>query len=146
MSEILRSYISISEMAESLQMSRVRFYSLIKAGIFPAPIKKGNMRPYFDHDLQQQCLDVRQNNRSIDGRPVLFYQKSAKASQKSRQKKKEQSEYRWIINTLGDLGVENVDERQVQATIKRLYPAGTAQITEEDVIKTLFTELSSQLV
>ena len=144
MSEIYRSYVSVSEMSEQLNLSRVHFYSLLKRGIFPSPIKKAAMRPYYDMELQRQCIEIKEKQIGIDGQPILFYAKSDKSKKESSSKEKT-SNYTFFVDALNELGLSGINSKQIEAKIKRLFPSGTAQIDEETLIRDLFIEFSATL-
>ena len=55
-------------------LSRQRFSQLVKAGVFPEPLRDGATgRPYYDGPGQEACLEVRRRNCGANGRVVLFY-------------------------------------------------------------------------
>lgn len=71
---ITKDVVSISEMSRMLGLSRGRFYQLMKQGVFPEPIRDGEVRrAHFDRELQEKCIQVRTTNRGINGKVVLFY-------------------------------------------------------------------------
>ena len=139
---VLRAYVSVSDMANLLQISRVRFHTLLKKGVFPKPIKIGNSRPYFDESLQLQCLEVKRSNRGIDGRPVLFYQKSAPSNKRSAKPKI--SKHEFILDGLSALGIVGIGEKEVENAIKTCFPEGICGVCEETVLRLVFVELSNR--
>lgn len=55
-----RAAVSVSEMASMCQLSRSRFHTLVREGVFPRPVQPGEgKRPYYTQELIQQCLDIR---------------------------------------------------------------------------------------
>ena len=55
---ISKQIVSVTEMAEMVNLSRPRFYQLLDSGFFPKPLKdKRSNRPYYDTNLQQKCLE-----------------------------------------------------------------------------------------
>jgi hypothetical protein len=71
---IMKSVISVTEMATVVGLSRQRFNQLVKIGVFPGPDHDpATGRPFFDAIKQQDCLMVRQTNTGINGKPILFY-------------------------------------------------------------------------
>lgn len=135
-----QSYISVSQMAEQLKLSRVHFYALLKRGIFPSAIKRNGCRPYFDTELQRTCHEIRAKQIGVDGQPILFYSKTNKTKTESKEKT---TKYDFLIDALTELGLTGINSDQIKTTIKRLYPSGTAQIAEEELIRTLFIEFSA---
>lgn len=66
--------VSISDMARAVGLSRQRFHQLVKAGVFPEPLRDGTTgRPYYDGTGQTQCAEVRRRNCGVNGKVVLFY-------------------------------------------------------------------------
>ena len=138
---IFQSYISVSQMSEQLNISRVHFYSLLKRGIFPQPIKRNGCRPFYDPEGQRTCHEIKEKQIGIDGQPILFYSKTDKSKKESKEKT---SKYTLFVDTLTELGLSGVTSKEVEATIKRLYPSGTAQTTEETLIRELFIDFSTR--
>lgn len=144
MNETFQSHISVSQMSEQLKLSRVHFYSLLKRGIFPPPIKREGCRPYFDSELQRTCHEIREKQVGVDGQPILFYSKNEKLKKESPASKKKTSKDSFLYDALLKLGIAGINSKQVDEAIKRLYPAGIAQIGEEILIRELFIEFSSK--
>jgi predicted DNA-binding transcriptional regulator AlpA len=66
--------VTVSEMAAMVGLSRSRFYSLVKAGVFPRPVYKmldWHAAVYIEH-MQMQCMQVRQTRIGINGRSLHF--------------------------------------------------------------------------
>jgi hypothetical protein len=73
---VQKEVVSVVEMAELVGLSRSRFYDLINEGIFPPPMHdKATGRPFYSRKHQEKCLDVRQRNVGVNGKPVMFYAK-----------------------------------------------------------------------
>jgi len=71
-----KAVVTVSEMAKMVGLSRARFYQLVEAEVFPAPVYQlSNRRPVYVEELQKVCLEVRRRNCGINGQPVLFYAK-----------------------------------------------------------------------
>jgi predicted DNA-binding transcriptional regulator AlpA len=139
---LLKSCVSVSEMANAVQLSRTRFYLLLKAGIFPPPIQVQNCRPYYDSERQKQCLDVRfKNNTGTNGCPVLFNVKTK--TRKSSEPKQKISKFAYIIEALQALGVNDITDKQVESIISLKFPNGISGINEENVIRTVFIAIQS---
>src|SRR5262245_11463174 len=72
MSGETKAIVTVTEMPRMVGLSRARFYQLVRAGTFPAPVYQAG-RPVYPEELQGICLEVRRRNCGIDGKPVLFY-------------------------------------------------------------------------
>ena len=74
----LKEAVTVSEMATMCGLSRQRFHELIGT-VFPYPVYLlSNRRPIYDRKLQEVCLSVRRTGRSINGDPVIFYQRRSR--------------------------------------------------------------------
>lgn len=133
----LQAVCSVTQMAAKLGLSRVRFYQLLKIGVFPKPVYLGNPeRPFYPLDLQQRCLDIRKTGIGLNGRPTIFY-----ASRKRECKiQTDPSGYKNedLADALRRLGL-NVTLNKVKNAVKTLYPEGlTQQHDEGRVVRDLF--------
>lgn len=142
MNETFQSYISVSQMSERLNLSRVHFYALLKRGIFPQPIKRDGCRPFYDSELQRTCHEIKENQIGVDGQPILFYLKTDKPKKES--SAKQTSKHVFLLDALTELGLSGINPKQIEAAIKRLYPMGTSQIAEEELIRAIFIEFSAR--
>jgi hypothetical protein len=74
--EETKAICTVSELARMCGPSTGRFYQLLRAGIFPPPMRQSETgRPYYTEALQEVCLEVRRRHRGVNGKPVLFYTK-----------------------------------------------------------------------
>ncbi len=139
----LRSFITVSDMARAVGLSRSRFYSLIGT-VFPAPVKsEHSTRSFYDEEGQRRCLSIRKNNVGIDGKPILFQTKSVPSGAK-RSSKPKFSKYASLIESLVALGLSGISEKEVEQTIKACFPSGICGVCEDEVLRTTFVELSSR--
>ncbi len=138
-----KAFISSIEMAEMLSLSESRFVGLMKAGVFPRPVRhEGCKRPVFNLELQSRCLEIRRTGIDCPGRPVLFNRKRRKSAQpKPRQNPQpvteEQAE---LIESLKSLGLTATGE-DVQAALRELFPSGSAGIEQGEVVRKVFRYL-----
>ena len=134
-----KQFISVTEMARNLNLSRARFYQLLDEGFFPKPlIDDRTKRPYYDLALQQKCLECRQSGVGIDGSILMFYS-SRKKETISHYKKKKQvdpitKELGEILNSMGLQTAFN----QVQKALDELYPEGTEGMDQGVVTRELY--------
>ena len=125
-------------------LSRARFYQLQRAGIFPPPLYDvATCGPIYDDEMQMICLEVRRRNFGVNGKPILFYARHDPLAPKPRAKtpapKKDQ--YPELMESLQSLGLANVTVAEVGATVKELYPNGTAEANQADVVRAVFLHL-----
>lgn len=145
----LKRVVSVTEMAKMVGLSRARFYQLVKAGVFPAPnYDPETKRPYYDEDAQQKCLEVRQRNCGVNGKPVLFYAKRITPAPVTPKRTKSTSKAK--ANPFADVqaGVEalglNPTRDQVTKAIRTLFPQGTKEVDSGEVIRAVFLHLKRQ--
>jgi len=120
----LKPIVSISEMADMLNISRSRLYQLLDSGILPKPIYcTRTKRPLFNEELQEQCLKVKENNIGANGHYILFYSPREKANSVRKTKSKTNPMYKEFADTLGNMGL-NISVSQISAALTELYPTG----------------------
>lgn len=140
----MKTAISVSDMAAMVGLSRARFYQLIGKA-FPWPLYDvQTRRPFYSLELQQLCVDVRQRNCGIDGRPVIFYSKrpaSAKPSAgTNNHTAKPKAQHEDLIEAMKGLGL-SVSPSQVDTAVKELFPEGLGQADPGQVVRSLFLHL-----
>ena len=139
---ISKQIVSITEMAEIVQLSRARFYQLLEQGFFPKPLHdERSKRPYYDIELQQKCLECRLRGIGTDGSFMLFYspRKNGTASRKTNKTDPLIGE---LAETLKQMGLD-VTMKQVQQGLSELYPDGTNGQEQGVVIRELFRHLKN---
>lgn len=124
-----------------LGISKGRYYTLQKRGIFPAPQRTSSNRPVFDQTLTQQCFEVVQRRVGINGEPILFNRKPVQEPSKKRPASLK-GKHDDLIAALGSLGL-SVTAEQVAAAIASLPNAG-ADMAEPALIKAVFLILKKQ--
>jgi hypothetical protein len=142
-----RAAVTVSEMAELVELSRARFYELIGTA-FPHPVYDViTRRPLYDHELRDSCLEVRRTGRGVDGRLVLFNRKRQTNSvnktpgpvkQPNVQKNVVPAE---ILKGLRALGLGSIQPDQVRMAIDQLFPDGTESVDQGEVIRQVFVFL-----
>ena len=143
----LKPIISISEMCKILNLSRGRFYQLLKSGFFPKTLTDDrSKRPYFNQELQGKCIECRQSGIGVNGSYMLFYspRKSETVSEMKRGKQKIDPALKELTDTLKTMGLETTVE-QVQKYLLEIYPSGVDKIEQGVVIRELFRFLKSQM-
>jgi hypothetical protein len=144
MSDETKTVVTVSEMARMCGLSRARFYQLQKAGIFPLPERDENTgRPFYSAELQKVCLEVRRRNCGVNGQAILFYARRVAPPQQRKQKSKapKAKQHHELIEALQALGLPGVTAAQVSIAVKQVYPKGTADVDQAEVIRAVFLHL-----
>ena len=138
----LQAIVSISEMARMVGLSRQRYFQL-QGSTFPNPLRDERGRPYYDEELQQICLDVRQKNCGVDGKPVLFYARRTDlgTTRKRTAKPKKPTQHSFLIDGLRSLGLNSLTTEQVEKSLKGVFPDGVNGTDQGEVIRGVFLNL-----
>ena len=125
-----------------LGISKGRYYTLQKRGIFPAPQRTSSNRPVFDQTLTQQCVEVVRSRVGINGEPILFNRKPVPEPSKKRAATSVKGKHEDLVAALGSLGL-SASVEQVTAALATL-PNGGADMAEPALIKAVFLHLKKQ--
>jgi len=140
-----RAGVSISDMARACGLSRQRFGQLVKAGVFPQPLRDSSTdRPYYDEALQTVCLEVRKRNCGINGKVVLFYsrrQGQAPAPKERPAKLAPTEQTADILEGVKSLGLVQATASQVAEVVRELFPEGIGNQDLAEVIRAVFIRL-----
>ncbi len=145
MSDETKAIVTVSEMARMCRLSRARFYQLVRAGVFPAPVyEKG--RPVYNEELQQVCLEIRRQNRGANGETVLFYARrlprpAAKPKGQAKKPITKSKDVSGLLDRLNALGLTTATAAQVEQVAKELFPLGTGGTKQGEVLRAVFLEL-----
>ncbi len=125
-------------------LSRSRFYQLVGSS-FPYPVHDlTTHRPYYPPTLQQVCLEVRQTNQGIDGKPILFHRRGKEVSpvrpERSR-RKTDDNRYKELLAGLKSLGMAGVTAVQVEAALKELHASGAEGKDQGQTLRAVFLHL-----
>jgi hypothetical protein len=135
-----KSFVSVSEMAESCQISRSRFYDLLEAGVFPQPVRHpSSKRPMYDRTLQEACHEIRRTGIGANGLPVLFNRKGKRRQVAAKQP----TDYADLLASLKGLGLTTTAQAVGEA-VAVLYPAGVAGMDQGDVVRKVFLRLQGR--
>jgi hypothetical protein len=141
-----KAFVTLTEMAKMLGLSRARLYQLLGTA-FPWPIYDvSTKRPFYDEELQKVCLEVRRRNCGIDGKPIMFYCKRVNMLTPKRiPKVADKSGYKCIqlLDGLRALGLQ-VASAQAVAAAKELFPGGVDGIDQGEVVRKIFIHLKRQ--
>lgn len=125
-------------------LSKSRFYALIQAGIFPAPVRHQSCkRPVFDLNLQQKCLDIRRTGIGANGQPVLFNRKQkATAKRPHSSAQRSTNGHADLIEALKSLGLTTT-AGAVEEALAKLFPNGCDGTDQGEVIRRVFLQLQT---
>jgi hypothetical protein len=132
----LKAVCSITEMADKLGLSRIRFYQLREKGVFPGPVDLGcPKRSCYTLDLQRECIEIRKTGIGHNGEPIIFNATRKRKSKKSKKKPRRQPYplYEQLADILRNWG-RNITHLDVKNTVNTLYPDGLAQDPDEGMI------------
>jgi hypothetical protein len=147
MNKPTKSVVSVSEMARMVGLSRQRFHQL-RGTTFPEPdYNPETNRPFYDEEKQAICLSVRQRNCGIDGNPILFYARRCdvgvtRKTRKPSAPKPKVNQHAHIAEGLRALGLSSTAS-QVDAAIKKLFPNGTKQVDDAEIVRSVFLHLQT---
>lgn len=141
----LKPIVSINEICRMLQLSRSRYYQLIESGFLPKPfIDVRSKRPYYDQELQQKCLDIRESGIGANKAILLFYSPRKKDESKASKKRKlKDSASQEFAETLNSMGLD-CSEKEAAAALTELYPNGTKDVETGLIIRELYRHLKSK--
>ena len=134
---------SVTDIARLLSLSRSRFYQLQKQGVFPASLKDSRTgRPYFDLELQQKCLKIRNTSIGDNGSYIIFYNPRKRTSDTE---PKTKPQYAEITAALKQMGL-SVTAKKVTEAVGTLYPDGLPKDKDQGlIIKELFIHFKQLL-
>lgn len=157
--QVTKDIVAVSEMARMVGLSRARFYQLMKEGIFPVPARNAETRrPFYDRPQQEQCLEVRRTNRGMNGRTILFYalRVGSVVPEHPQNPRRTQRSPRALSPPSGDpaiteirhalmqLGVTDVSEATILATLTEVYPDGHQGVEIADLLRSVMGRLNRQ--
>lgn len=141
---------SVRDVARMVGLSPARFYQLMHEGVLPLPVYDiVTRRPHFTEEQQEQCIQVRQRNCGINGKPVCFYTRrvsgltAAPLPRAAPSPARQEQNHSGLIRALKGLGLVATNER-VAVAVRTLYPKGIAEVPESDVVRSVFLHLRRQ--
>ena len=142
--------ISVSEMARRLNLSRCRFYELVRAGVFPSPCYcPYSRRAMYPAELREQCLNVKATNVGINGQYVIFNRPRSVAvadngrtasprTPGSRPRRQADPLLTSLRDGLVALGLAAVSDDQIRSALQSAYPSGAAGVDPGTVLASVF--------
>jgi hypothetical protein len=139
---------SVTEVARLCNISRTRFYDLIRDGVMPMPVYCiYTKRPIYTADLAALCVRVKETNVGIDGRYVIFYTRRAEQpveAQPSRTRTPARTAAdpltQELSETLRRMGIRSSDA-EISAAITTQCLNGPAEATFEADLRAVFDRL-----
>ena len=148
--QTIKAAVSVSEMAELCEVSRSRWYELVDAGVFPAPVVILPIkRPVYDRSLIEKCLQIKETGISLGGWPVVWNRKRKKTSltkQKATPPAKGQTAdplIEPIFDAVKALGL-TATLQAVTDAVAANYPTGIEGQNQGDVIRKTFLYLQGK--
>lgn len=142
-----QSYLSCTDVARRLGLSRQRFWQLRRDGVFPQPLIDENTgRQFYTAEQVELCLDLRKRNVGMNGRVVLFYfVRPSVPVPKQRTKKSNvkpsTARNQTVIESLKALGLIGVTEAQIEGAMKELFPIGKSLPDYGELVRNIFLHL-----
>jgi predicted DNA-binding transcriptional regulator AlpA len=140
-----RAAVSVSEMASLCQLSRSRFHTLVREGIFPPAVQPGEgKRPYYTQELIQQCLDIRRSGIGANGEVVLFNRRTTKKADRKRPAGQQPTpEHPELVESLRALKL-HVTGEAVAAAVQAVFPGGVEGVEQVEVVRKVFLHLQAR--
>jgi hypothetical protein len=150
----LKAGVSVTEMARMLGFSRSRCYQLIDAGIlYPPVLDIQTRRPFFPAEIQKKNLEIRKRNMGANGKPILFYAqriltessiKRMPAPKRTSKTRKQNPLTDRLRNDLKSLGLDGLNDAQIDAAVRNCFPTGVNSIDEGEVLRCVYRYLKRQ--
>ena len=150
--ENLPEYLSISQMAKLLNLSRSRIYQLIEQNILLKPVYLiSNKRPVYTKEMAIVNLEVKGRNQGINGQVLMFYTARnidrvipSKKVKKSPQSDTQNSQYTDLIDALESLGLEGITPAQIDSAMRACFPTTVPDSSDDEKLTTVFRYLKRQ--
>jgi len=161
----LREWATVTQVTKMLNLSRSRFYQLLREGIFPEPSRHPiTRRPIYSREQQEQCLEIKRSCCGLNGKLVLFYDHARKPDalrpairaarlQWPRRKRCDshgpgQNPRDPLIDELkyglGQLGLADVDEAKIRNALSDEYPDGWRDVDRGVLMRAIFRLIRAQ--
>jgi predicted DNA-binding transcriptional regulator AlpA len=140
-----KAAVSVSEMASLCRLSRSRFHTLVREGVFPDPVRPGEgKRPCYTQALIARCLEIRRTGIGADGRVVLFNRRSGEGADRKRPAVAPPTAASpELVESLRGLGL-TVTGEAVAAAVQALFPVGVAGTDQGEVVRQVFLHLQGR--
>jgi len=140
----LKAVVSVTEMSKMIDLSRSRFYDLVERGVFVAPLYSlATRRPHFTAEMQEQNLAARETGIGVNGEYILFYQRRSDDEVRPIRSTPTKA-HAGLLDGLRSLGMADLTQRQVDAAMRVVFPQGTGEADESEVLRNIFRHLRRQ--
>ena len=133
-------FITIQEVCDLLGLSKSRFYTLQKSGVFPEAMRNpSNNRPVFDKELVRQCLGIVKTRVGANGKPATFNRKTARQKTQRKPASNAGPQHSELIDALASLGL-NANAAKVEEALKSLPTQGSG-LDHPELVRQVFLQL-----
>lgn len=138
--------VSVTQMCVTLQLSRARFYELVKRGVFHPPVYSlATRRPFYLLEQQKDNVAVKETNIGVNGEFILFYQPRDKQTASTVRSPTEKTrppslQHPGLLEGLRSLGLTPTQE-QVAAAVVESFPRGTEGVDESEILRAVYRTL-----
>ena len=144
-----KEIVTVTEHCRDLNLSRSRYYQLVKAGIFLPPIYDvTTKRGHVPREIQEANLQARRRNCGVNGKPILFYAKPMRATPVPSRPRRQPAaarppeQHKELTEAIKAMGLQ-VSAADVAAAVKACFPKGMGEITGQ-VIRSIFLHLRAE--
>ena len=142
------AYMSVAAHVRQLEMSRGRFYELVAEGFFLRPIfLTANRRPAYTADMAERNVLAKTAGIGLNGEPRVFNRRhngeqvERRRGRSNGRRRQSDGHLGHLVASLRSLGVEAVSDEQVAQVVTELFPEGTGECDDGDVIRAVFRHL-----
>ncbi|MCK4887741.1 MAG: hypothetical protein KAS96_10155 [Planctomycetes bacterium] len=141
--------VTINKLCSLMGISRSRYYQILSEGLILPPIYAPNSkRPYYTREMALRNLQVKRDSLGVNNKICMFYNKTKptiiSVTKNKKSKIKDENKYQDLIDGLEALGLSGIKSAQVQEAANKLYPDGTKNVSESEVLKKVFCIISAQ--
>ena len=147
-----RAAATVTEVAALCQLSRSRFYELVRAGVFPQPVQNGSAkRPIYVREHDRKVSGNQANGRRTQRQDHRIQPQADQPrhpqsghSGTGRDRHAEGIDLRPLVTGLKSLGMIDVTDAQVEKIVADLFPDGMDGQDLGEVIRAVFLELKKK--
>lgn len=140
-----KAFVSLSECADTLGISRTHLYTLISQNVLlPPSYCIESKKPFYCAEAVERNLEVMRTNIAISGKFHLFHRKHDSTDMEAPSPPRKRirpirppSNRKYIIGGLRSLGM-NASSIQVDAAISSIYPNGVAGEDDGEVLRAIY--------